>query len=68
MTFDDLSPELQEKARACTNADEFVELAKTEGIELSDDVLDVISGGSSWNCASVCPKNQDCLGVTCKTR
>ena len=66
MNFEDLSPELQEKARECTSTDELVELAKAEGVELTDDALDSIAGGSNWNCASVCPSNEDCVMVKCK--
>ena len=30
-------------------ADELVEFAKSEGIELTDDQLDAISGGADWS-------------------
>ena len=46
-----------EKARACKSTDELVELAKSEGIELSDEQLDSIAGGGSWAdyvCDSYC--------------
>ena len=56
MVFDDLSPELQERARACKTADELVELANSEGIELTDEALESISGGS-WNCNGYCEDN-----------
>ena len=68
MNFDDLSPEVKEKALACTSTDQLVELAKAEGIELTDEALDSISGGSSWRCASVCPQNADCVMVKCKNQ
>ena len=45
MTFDDLSPELREKALACKTPEDLIELAKEEGIDLSDDQLQAISGG-----------------------
>ena len=36
MDFEDLkNPELQEKLKACKSAEELVELAKTEGIDLN---------------------------------
>ena len=35
-SFNDLTPEQMEKARACKNADELVQLASSEGVELSD--------------------------------
>ena len=37
MEFNDLTPEQKEKAKACKNADELVNLAREEGIELTDD-------------------------------
>ena len=46
-----------EKARACKSTDELVELAKSEGIELSDEQLNSIAGGDSWAdyfCDSYC--------------
>ena len=49
-TFDELTDEQMEKARECTNSDELVELAKSEGIELSDEQLDAISGGAWYDC------------------
>ena len=48
--INDLTPEQMEKARACKNSDELVELAKSEGIELADDQLDSISGVLRYNC------------------
>ena len=43
-SFDELTPEQMEKARACKSADDLIELAKSEGIELNDDQLDAIAG------------------------
>ena len=37
-----------EKARACTSPDELIELAKAEGVELSDEQLEQIAGGDFW--------------------
>ena len=45
MKFDDLIPELREKAQACKTLDELLALAKEEGYELSEDELEGISGG-----------------------
>ena len=51
MRFEDLTPELREKAKACNTADELVALAEAEGIELSDKELDGIAGGEGdWTC------------------
>lgn len=49
-SFNDLTPEQMEKARACKNADDLVELANSEGVELTDEQVDAIAGGSWYNC------------------
>ena len=63
MNFEDLkNPELQEKLKACTSMSELAEIAVAEGVELSDDELDGLSGGNAvteW--ANECPK-KDCQG------
>ena len=56
MNFDELTPEQQEKARACKSADELLALAQSEGLELSAEQLEVISGGS-WNTGHACPED-----------
>ena len=50
--FEGLSDDLKKKATECKNAEELMELAKSEGIELTDEQLDAISGGSDsiWSC------------------
>ena len=56
MEFEDLTPEQQEKAKACTTVDELVALAKEEGIELTDEELEAMAGGE-WNtfhCGETC--------------
>lgn len=40
-----LSPELQEKARACNSLEEVMELAAENNIELPEDALEAVSGG-----------------------
>ena len=47
MDFGNISPELREKA-AGLPADELFELAKSEGVELTDEQMDAITGGSVW--------------------
>ena len=66
MDFLDLTPEQQEKARACKTTAELVELAKSSGIELSDEQLENIAGGS-WNCDGYCSDNcfEEWLESTC---
>lgn len=41
----DLSPELQEKAKACASIDELLKLAKDNKIPLPDDALEAVAGG-----------------------
>lgn len=48
MKFEDLTNEQQERAKACTTPEELVELAKSEGMELTDEEIEGISGG--WGC------------------
>ena len=51
MNYEDLTPEQLDKARACKSAEELVELAKEEGVELTDEQIGMISGGGgdAWN-------------------
>ena len=46
MNYEDLSPEVLEKAKACKTPEELFALAKEEGIELSEDELAAVSGGA----------------------
>ena len=49
MNFEDLkNPELQEKLKSANTPDELVALAKEEGLELTDDQLEAMSGGKEW--------------------
>ena len=48
MDYKDLSPELREKAKACTSPEEVLELAKREGVKLSEEELETVSGGG-WS-------------------
>lgn len=45
MNLEDLSPELQEKARACKTPEELIELAKDEGVTLTEEQIERVSGG-----------------------
>ena len=56
MNFDDLTPEQQEKVRACKSPEELFELAKAEGRQLTEDELAEIAGGEEWY-------NQGCNGI-----
>ena len=59
MNFEELSPDLQEKARACKTKEELAELAAAVGVHLSDAELEAVAGGK---CASDCPLD----GATCR--
>lgn len=48
MNFEDMSPELQEKAKACKTPEDILKLAAEAGYDLSDDELESVSGGGSW--------------------
>ena len=56
MNFDDLkNPELQEKLKACETPEDVFELIRSEGIDLTDEELQAISGGSDDGyCAQHC--------------
>lgn len=49
MQFDNLTSEQLAKARACRSIEELLDLAMAEGVELTDEQLDAISGGSVWD-------------------
>lgn len=48
MKYEDLTPEQQEKAKACKTPEDILALAKAEGYELSDEQLETITGGEEW--------------------
>ena len=60
MNFEDLTPEQQEKARACKTPEEILALAKDEGYELSEAELKTVAAGR-WiscpirDCPTQCP-------------
>ncbi len=54
MDFTDLTPELQEKARACKTPEELLALAKEEGVELTEEQLEAVAGGRAWYCPLDC--------------
>ena len=45
MSHENLSPEQQERARACESPEELAALAEEEGLELSDEMLEGVAGG-----------------------
>ncbi len=49
MKYEELPDELREKASKCKDAEELLSLARDEGIDLTDEQIDAISGGrSEW--------------------
>lgn len=46
MDHKDFPEALKEKAKACTSVDELLELVRAEGVELSDEELGSLSGGT----------------------
>lgn len=48
MESNKLSPDQMEKAKACKSPEELMKLVSEEGIELTEDQLDAISGGKVW--------------------
>jgi len=57
-----LSEEQIAKVKACKNQEELLDLAKREGIELTDEQLEAISGGAICGSDLKC-KNSKCDGV-----
>ena len=60
--FANLTDEQKEKAKSCNSSEELVAFAQEEGIDLTDDQLDAVSGGATWNgcwnrCTEDCPSN-----------
>ena len=55
MSIKDLPPEFVEKAQACGSVEELHSLAKKVGVPLTDEDIDEISGGSTWDDDHDCP-------------
>ncbi|MBO7573313.1 MAG: Lar family restriction alleviation protein [Bacilli bacterium] len=51
-----LSKEQIAKAKACKNQEELLVLAKAEGIELTDEQLELVNGGFCSETTEPCPK------------
>ena len=73
MKLEDLSPELQEKVRACKSKEELAKLAESVGVKLSDNELDAVAGGickkdCPWH-GAICRVDTQCLTKTsCPTK
>ncbi len=67
MDFNNVSPELREKALACKTSEELIELAREEGIELTDEQLEAVSGGETlWEVMypDDCANHHVCWGLS----
>ena len=47
MDIKDLTEEQMKKARECKTTEELINLAREEGIELTDEQLDAVAGGAT---------------------
>ena len=47
MEYEDLTEEQKAKAKAAKSPEEFIALAKEEGVELTDEQIEAVSGGWS---------------------
>ena len=51
-----LTEEQKNKVRACKSSEEILALAKAEGVSLTDEQLEAVSGGACIECIIKCPK------------
>ena len=65
MNFEDMTPEQKEKALACKTPEEVYALVKEDGLELTEDELEAVSGGSI--CWDNCPDVSSCRSHYCGT-
>lgn len=66
MNFGDLKdPELQEKLKSAQTPEELADLAKAEGVELSDEQFEAIAGGS-WREGDTWCVDVDCRLLACE--
>jgi hypothetical protein len=65
MNFEDLkNPEFQEKLKNAQTPEELAALAKAEGVELSDEQLEIIAGG--WREGDTWCIDVDCKLLACE--
>ena len=48
--FSNLTEDQMEKAKECKTPEEFLELAGAEGIDLTDEQMEALSGGAYFTC------------------
>ena len=63
----ELSPEMQEKARACKDMQELNDLLAENDVELSEDALEAVAGGckTTVNYCYVCDPVTECTKAIC---
>ena len=61
MDFEELkNPELLEKLKSAKTPEELVSIAQEQGIELTDEQLETVSGGIEWTCQEyTCDRGMD---------
>lgn len=58
MELKDLNVDQREKLRQASTMNDVVAIAKEEGIELTDEQLETLSGGAWYGCSNyTCPEN-----------
>ena len=57
MTPENLTPEQMDKAKACKTPEEVLAFAQENGFELSDEQLEAVSGGMTWDCLNYCRRD-----------
>ena len=58
--WDGLTDEQKAKAKDCKSPEDMLSLAKEVGYALSEEELEAISGGASWDCISDCNDHTPC--------
>ena len=54
--YESLTEEQKEKAKSLKTVEELTEFAAKEGLELPDEILDVVAGGKDCGCIQCDPK------------
>ena len=62
MEFEELTPEQQERAKACKTPEDVQALASEIGYKLTKEDLDTVAGGAAWcsDCFVHCERDQGC--------
>ena len=63
MIIEDMTPEQKERALACKTPEEVFALAKEDGLELTQEEFETVSGGST--CWDNCPDASGCSTHRC---